>query len=74
MNYWILQNVLKVDLSDIILNKHKLIEKKYDKYISFIKRRYQAEPLQHILNSVLFYGHEIKVNKNVFIPRPETEL
>ena len=72
---WILQNVLKVDLSDIILNKHKLIKKKnYDKYISLIKRRYKAEPLQHILNSVLFHGYEIKVNKNVFIPRPETEL
>ena len=73
--FWILKNVLRVDLSYIVLNKHKHINKKdYDKYISLIKRRYTAEPLQHILNSVLFYGYNIKVNKNVFIPRPETEL
>lgn len=72
---WILQNVLNLDLSDILLNKHKHInETDYDKYIAFIKRRYVAEPLQHIVNSVLFYGYNIKVNKNVFIPRPETEL
>ena len=72
---WILQSVLNIDLSNITLNKHKSIDKKdYELYISLIKRRQNSEPIQHILNSVIFYGYKIKVNNNVFIPRPETCL
>ena len=72
---WILQTVLNIDLSNITLNKHKSIDNKdYELYISLIKRRQNSEPIQHILNSVIFYGYKINVNNNVFIPRPETEL
>ena len=40
----------------------------------FIKRRGEREPLQHILGSTSFCGLEIAVNRDVLIPRPETEL
>jgi release factor glutamine methyltransferase len=40
----------------------------------FIKRRAAREPLQHIVGSTSFCGHEILVNKNVLVPRPETEM
>ena len=31
------------------------------------------KPIQHILGYVSFYDLELKVNKDVLIPRPETE-
>lgn len=39
-----------------------------------VKRRGEREPLQHILGATSFCGLEIKVNRHVLVPRPETEL
>jgi release factor glutamine methyltransferase len=39
-----------------------------------VRRRGLREPLQHIVGSTSFCGLEIEVNRDVLIPRPETEL
>lgn len=39
-----------------------------------VQRRGAREPLQHILGSTSFCGLEIRVNRDVLVPRPETEL
>lgn len=39
-----------------------------------ISRRRRGEPLAYILGHKEFYSLDFKVNKNVLIPRPETEL
>ena len=45
-----------------------------DGFRALIKRRGQREPLQHIIGSASFCGFEITVNRDVLIPRSETEL
>ena len=50
--------------------------KKYlpsDKLEDGIKRLNKGEPVQYIVGNVDFYGYKINVNKNVLIPRFETE-
>lgn len=39
-----------------------------------VKRRGQREPLQHITGTAAFLGHELKVTRDVLVPRPETEV
>lgn len=71
-----------------ILASHLLRRKSFEIYLSnpgfslaqFIKfkriesRRLRGEPLQYLLGETEFYGLPLKVNRAVFIPRPETEV
>ena len=71
---WMMQDVLNKDTTYIALNKSSILEPdQYDLFFNLIKRRKNKEPLQHILNSVSFYGYDFNIKQNVFIPRPETE-
>lgn len=38
-----------------------------------MKRRGKREPLQHLLGTVEFHGHEFLTDRRALIPRPETE-
>lgn len=52
-------------------NLSEIEEKRFDE---FIRRRIKREPFQHITNNQEFFGLDFYVDKNVLIPRPETEL
>ena len=52
------------------LNKY-LPEEKLEDGLNKLK---QGIPVQYIVGDINFYGFNIKVNPNVLIPRPETEL
>lgn len=40
---------------------------------AYLKRLLSNEPLQYVMNKCWFYGMELYVDRNVLIPRPETE-
>ncbi|MEK9155774.1 MAG: peptide chain release factor N(5)-glutamine methyltransferase [Patescibacteria group bacterium] len=46
----------------------------YAQFRRYIRRRKKGEPIAYILGHKEFYGLDFIVNKNVLIPRPETEL
>ncbi len=46
----------------------------YRRFLLFIERRSQGEPLQYITGKQQFYGLDFQVTPAVLIPRPETEL
>lgn len=49
-------------------------ENKFLEFISLIKRRLNAEPIEYIIKEVSFYGYKFYVDNRVLIPRPETEI
>lgn len=50
-----------------------LTESELDKIRPLVKRRGNREPLQHIVGTMEFSGHLLKVDRRALIPRPETE-
>ena len=71
----LLSSVLKLKRSKIILNFEKNINKVEEKnYFNLIERRRKNEPVAYILGYKEFWKSTFKVDKNVLIPRPDTEI
>ena len=70
-----LEQVLKKDRAYILAHDlESLTNSEYSKFRKLILKRKQKEPVAYILGHKEFYGYNFFVNKNVLIPRPETEL
>lgn len=54
--------------------EYLLTKKTKSKFFSLVKRRCCSEPIAYITNNKEFYGLPFYVDKNVLIPRPDTEL
>jgi release factor glutamine methyltransferase len=71
----LLAHVLKLPRMQLYLNfERELATLEQDTLRALVKRRGEREPLQHLVGSTSFCGLEIEVDRNVLIPRPETEL
>lgn len=69
----LLSDVYAISRRDLLLDEHREIEvdmKELDRIIQKISR---GEPLQYVIGFETFYGRDFSVNKQVLIPRPETE-
>ncbi|MFH1195151.1 MAG: peptide chain release factor N(5)-glutamine methyltransferase [bacterium] len=71
----LLADILNCKRLDLYLKfDQPLKEEETAQYREYIKRRGKFEPLQYVTGWTEFYGMKFHVNKNVLIPRPETEI
>jgi len=66
---------IEKDKKYVILNPKKILSPEIlSKFKSLIERRKKGEPVAYITNKKEFWKEEFFVNKDVLIPRPDTEL
>ena len=71
----LLSKLIKKDKKYLILNpKEALNPKKIDIFKNLINRRKKGEPVAYLINEKAFWKNEFYVDKDVLIPRPDTEL
>ena len=71
----LLSHVLKLPRLKLYLQFDRVLTgPELDPLRELVKRRGQREPLQHIIGSAPFLDHELKVTRDVLVPRPETEV
>lgn len=71
---WVIENLTGTKRTDRIINKARSItQEQVEKIESYLTRLLTHEPVQYVLNEAWFCGLKFYVDKNVLIPRPETE-
>ena len=71
----ILAKTLNVSREEILLNLNKKIDKAdLNKFNYYLNMRSNHKPIAHIVNFKYFWKYKFFVDRNVLIPRPETEL
>lgn len=70
----LLSSVLGYDNLELFTHLNESVKEEQEKeYKNMIDRLIRKEPIQYVLGNVNFYGYNFIVNKNVLIPRFETE-
>ena len=70
-----LQHILNCEKINLYIDFEKeFLPVNLKKLKELVKRRLKREPIQYIIGKTSFYGRDFNVDKNVLIPRPETEI
>lgn len=71
----LLADVLDFKRIDLYLNYSKMLNsQELSRYREHVKKRSEHQPVQYILDRAYFRDLDLYVDKNVLIPRPETEF
>ena len=70
----IISKILNIELNQVIFEKISLSEQQKDIIQSLIAQYDEGFPLDYILGQIIFCNYEFVINRNVLIPRPETEF
>ncbi len=71
----LLSKVLRKNREKLLINLNEKVElKKINEFNLLIERRRFKEPIAYILQQKEFWSKNFLINKNILIPRPETEL
>jgi len=71
----LLSNSINKDKKYIILNPKQILnDGQLSDFMSLIEKRKKGEPIAYLINKKEFWNNEFFVNKDVLIPRPDTEL
>ena len=71
----LLSETINKDRKYIFLNSKKKMKIQHIKYFqNLIERRSNGEPIAYLINKKDFWNHSFYVNKDVLIPRPDTEI
>lgn len=70
----VMEHISSLPKADRVLRSDFLLSSEQsDQLRIYVRKLQQHEPVQYVLNKCWFYGMELYVDKNVLIPRPETE-
>ena len=70
----LMSQTLNISREKVLLNLEKNIKKEEkEKYFNLVNRRKKDEPIAYIINIKNFWKDEFLINKDVLIPRPDSE-
>jgi len=74
ITHWVLEKVTGLNKINRVLNRNRVLTDHENSLLKdYTAQLLQHRPVQYVLEEAWFYGMPLYVDKNVLIPRPETE-